>query len=280
MNGARGIAFNKKESVLFVVSNQGNSLVKLKRDVDTGQLRFHSSVKNGIDNIVGLRGASTVFVDDNENIFVASFGDNALTVFKDTRDGIVQKSIAQNSDLRIKYFRQPYKVTGDKNSNRVFVTSYKDSSVSEFVYVKEELTMDGISENISNANVDIGVDIGTASSTDEETDKLVLGQVSLFREDIGGVQGIDGAWGVAVHPNGDVLVSGFKSNAVAVFRPEQTIEKQEMGRMEYSHTIYDGDGKIQGLNRAFEVEMSHDNSNIYVSGIFDSSIGIFSKNTE
>lgn len=268
LKGARGIAFNKDESVLYVAGTRGNSLVKLMRNSTTGQLQFHSSLKNGENGIVGLRGASTVFVDKNENIFVASFGDNALAVFVDNGDAMEQKSVVKHGDFQIKYFRQPYKVIGNKESDSVFVTSYKDNSVSEFAYITKELAMDDKAKNTE------GLTAGTDDKEKNINDTLTLAQVSLFREDIGGVSGLNGAWGGAAHPNGDILVSGFKSNAIAIFRPES-----ETGRMGYSHTIYDGDGKIQGLNRAFDIAVSNDNANIYVSGVFDSSIAIFSKNT-
>lgn len=265
MRNPVGLAFNNDASAIYVASQGSHALVKFTRNKDNGQLQFAQSLKNGVNGVTALNAPVTIFVDINNFIYISGFEGNSLGVFVD-EEKLLQQDVAINGEKSVKSLRQPYKIAGFPDGGRVIVVGYKDDAVLEFLYAKEEIVNTMIApeeeELLAHQKLDdVNKDNG-----------LMLSQVSVFKEGVGGVTGIKGAWGVAIHPNGDVLVTGFKSDALSIFRRDEST-----GRLTYIESIFDNQGKIDGLSKPFDVLVSNDNRNVYVSGVSDSVIAIFDK---
>lgn len=93
--------------------------------------------------------------------------------------------------------------------------------------------------------------------------------------DGGAVNGLNGAWGVTVSPDGNhVYVAGRFDNAVAVFS-----RNIYTGALNFIEAEVDGEGVVDGLSNAVSVAISPDGNYAYVAGWGSDAIAYFSRNT-
>ena len=94
-------------------------------------------------------------------------------------------------------------------------------------------------------------------------------------DDFGGVDGLDGAYGVSVSPDGkNVYVTGIVDLSLAVFS-RSTSE----GKLTFVEAFFDGVGGVDGLGGARAASISPDGKHVYVPGNSDDAIAIFDRNT-
>lgn len=239
--GARGITINKQGDKIYVAGYRDNSLVEFIRNTNTGSLSIAKILKNSVDNVKGIAGASTVALSSDEKIiFVTGFTYGTLALFSyDTEGILVFSKVFRNGVDGISGLQQAYKVVSATDSPKVYVSSYGDNAISEFGYKK---TKDG----------------------EEFT------QISVFKNKVANIDSLEGAWGVAIHPTGVVYVTGFKSHTLASFAVNENT-----GLMDYQGSLYNKTGTVGGLDGAISISLSPDDKNIYVSGMFNNEVGVF-----
>jgi len=100
--------------------------------------------------------------------------------------------------------------------------------------------------------------------------------VDLHQDGIGDVDGLNGALGVAVSPDGrSVYVAGSGDDALAVFaRDSQT------GELSFVEFHQDGIGGVNGLDSATEVAVSPDGRSVYVTGYWDDALAVFARDSQ
>lgn len=90
---------------------------------------------------------------------------------------------------------------------------------------------------------------------------------------VGGVDGINGAEGIAISPDGKhVYVAGAGDDAVAVFRRDST-----SGALTFVEAKFEGVGGVDGLKKALFVTVSPDGKHVYVAGFDDNAVAVFSR---
>jgi 6-phosphogluconolactonase (cycloisomerase 2 family) len=88
---------------------------------------------------------------------------------------------------------------------------------------------------------------------------------------VGGVDGLAGAYAVAVSPDGAHLyVAGLLDHALAVFARNPT-----SGELTFVEVQRDGVGGVDGLAGASAVAVSPDGSNVYATGFWDHAVVVF-----
>ncbi len=98
-----------------------------------------------------------------------------------------------------------------------------------------------------------------------------LGFVEAHRDGIGGVDGLSGAWSVAVSPDGRyVYVDGSTDDALAVFSRNATT-----GGLTFVEAQRDGVDGVNGLGGAGGVAASPDGAHVYVGGVADNAVALF-----
>jgi 6-phosphogluconolactonase (cycloisomerase 2 family) len=82
MNGARVVVVSPDGSNVYVAADPSDALAVFARDPDTGKLTFVESKKNLTDGVEGLHTPYGMALSpDGSNLYVASFGDDAVAVF-------------------------------------------------------------------------------------------------------------------------------------------------------------------------------------------------------
>ncbi len=104
-----------------------------------------------------------------------------------------------------------------------------------------------------------------------ETGKL--SPVNVQKDGIAGVDGLDGALGVAVSPDGrHVYTASFVDNAVAVFARNPV-----SGVLTFLEFFRDGTGGVDGLLGAASVVVSPDGRHLYAGSTGDDAVAIFAR---
>ena len=90
-------------------------------------------------------------------------------------------------------------------------------------------------------------------------------------DDTDGVDGVRGAWSVAVSPDGeDVYVAGLADDAVAVFNREGAT-----GALAFLEAHFDGLNGVEGLDAAKSVAVSPDGAFVYATAVLDDALTVF-----
>lgn len=89
-----------------------------------------------------------------------------------------------------------------------------------------------------------------------------LAFIQAYQDNVGGIDGLEGATSVTVSPDGEnVYATGFFDNAVAIFSRDA-----KTGVLTFRQVIKEGVNNIKDLQGANAVLVSPDNKNVYVTG--------------
>ena len=88
LDGARGVTISPDGRNVYVASSNSNAVAVFSRDADdSGKLSFVHRLKDGVGGVDGLRSARSVTVSsDGNNVYVASWDDDAVAVFSRDAD--------------------------------------------------------------------------------------------------------------------------------------------------------------------------------------------------
>lgn len=241
LDGAESVTVSPDGNHVYVVALDDNAVSVFSRDQVTGELTFVQVLKDGMDGINELDGASSVTVSlDGSHIYVA--GGDAVTVF--ARD----------------------QVTGELS----FVQVLKDGigGVDGLDWANSvTVSPDGRHVYVAALNNDNAVSV---FSRDQVTGELSF--VQVLKDGIGGVDGLDDANSVIVSPDGShVYVTAYLDASVSVFSRDQVT-----GELSFIQVLKDGVNGVDGLNYASSVTVSPDGNYVYISGEVDASVSVFS----
>ncbi len=107
---------------------------------------------------------------------------------------------------------------------------------------------------------------------DTKTGTLTL--IEIQKDDVGDVDGLNGAQSLALSPDGTHLyATSFYDKAVAVFHRDA-----DDGTLTFMEVHKDGVGSVDGLNGGNSVTVSPDGRNVYVAGSVDDAVAVFDRN--
>ena len=250
LNGATGLAVSPDGRNVYAAGELDDALAVFHRDSASGALTFVETQKNvlvtvGPNTVDVLNGAHGVVVSpDGAHVYVASKDADALVVF--SRDAVsgaltfVQAKLDSVGKVNGLDGAQGIAISPD--GAHVYVAGRNDDAVAVF-------------------------------SRDAATGKLTFVE---FQRDGSGVDGLLGAKGVAVSPDGaHVYVAGSLDNAVAVFARDAAT-----GKLSFIEVQREGVNGVTGLSRARALTVSPDGMNLYVAGGYDDALVVFSRNPE
>ncbi len=243
--GARGATFSADGTFLYVAAGTADALAVFRRDATTGLLTFVQRKKDGIDGVNGLDGVASIAISaDGAHLYVAGSADNAVAVFaRDHATGEVAFVEMHREGVGgIVGTDQARAVAVSPDGRNVYSAGSGDDSVGVF-------------------------------RRDPSTGSLAF--VEVQHDGAGGVDGLDGARGLAVSPDGvHVYVVGSIDDKMAVFR-----RNQATGALTFLHVYEDDDAtaQIDGLNGAWAVALSPDGSRVYVVANVDKAVAVFQR---
>jgi 6-phosphogluconolactonase (cycloisomerase 2 family) len=103
----------------------------------------------------------------------------------------------------------------------------------------------------------------------------LLTWVEVKKDGAGGIDGLMGAFGVKVSPDGKhVLATGFYDSALVVF--SRNASTSALG---WVMMLTDGVSGVDGLSGPKEIAFSPDGKHVYVTGQFDNSVAVFTRDS-
>ncbi len=108
-------------------------------------------------------------------------------------------------------------------------------------------------------------------SRDPATGKLNFLEAQL--DNVGGVDGINGAWATDISPDGrNLYVVGRDDDALAVFE-----RNAATGALTFVEAQYDGLGPVEGLDGVISVAVSPDGRYVFTSARFGHAVAVFER---
>ena len=251
LDGALDVAASGE--LLFVTGNLDNALSVWRVNAEAGTLSQTARYEDGIRGINGLAGASGVAVsDDGELLFVTGSLDDALSVWRVNYAAgtLSQTAVYQDSGLketdtyyiaevdgRVDGLSGARDVALSGDGELLFVTGSLDDELSVWrvnaeagtlrrtaIYRDDLREIDGLdgatSVVVSGELLFVtGFEDNALSVWRVNAEVGTLSQTALYEDGIRGIDGLEGAAGVAVSGDGNLLfVTGFRDNSLSVWQ--------------------------------------------------------------
>jgi len=243
LRGVWSVTVSPDGKHVYAAGYRDDAVAVFSRDETTGKLAFVEAQKEGVGGLDGIGGACSVAVSpDGRHVYVASHWDYAVAVFsQDRTTGKLTFVEAQRDGVGgVDGLFVIQWVTVSPDGKHVYAAGYRDYAVAVF-------------------------------SRDETTGKLTF--VEVQKDDVGGVDGLYGASFVTVSPDGEhVYAAGYLDSAVVVFKRDRGT-----GKLTFVEVQQDGVGSVDGLRGASSVAPSPDGKHIYVAGVSDHAVTVFSQ---
>lgn len=256
LDGPTDLRISGDGQFLYAAAHAGNAVLVFQRGADGALTWVHSQANNVADEtatggtVRGLDGARAIALSpDDGHLYVASAASDAVAVFaRDATtgrlrfleaevDGVDDATDAGGAPVALD---QPAAIVVSPDGGQVYVASR----------------------------------FGNALQTFQRDAAGLLSFVSAHRDGQLGIEGLGGAAGLAITPDGKHLyVASESDNALALF------DRGSEGTLVQRKVWTKGAGGINGLGGAQAVMLSRDGSELYVAGFGDHSVTAFARIT-
>ncbi len=262
-----------------------------------GELGFVSVVEDGVAGVDGLRGAERAAVSpDGKHVYVTGFSDNALAAFsRNPSTGRLSfVDLWRDGVDGVDGLAAPQGVVVSPDGKQVYAASFADDALVTFArnptsgrLTFVEQVKDGVGgvDGLNGANsVAVAPDGKHVYATGGSDDAVAAfarnpanGRLSFLgarKDGVGGVNGLDGAAGIVVAPNGkQVYVAATDEDALSTFSRNPTT-----GQLGFVTALRDGFGGVDGLDGPEFLAIPPDGEQVYATGFLDDSVSTFSRN--
>jgi 6-phosphogluconolactonase (cycloisomerase 2 family) len=226
----------------YAVAVFDNDLSVWRRHPDSGTLSFIERFRDG-DGIDGLDDARSVAVSpDGSSVYVAGHQDDSLVVFgREPGTGrLTYLEIHEDGVAGVNGLNGAQTVLVSSDDLHVYVCSRASDAVALF---------------------------------DRNPSTGLLSYKTYYLDGSGDVEGLFGAHGLALSPDGNHLyATGEYDDAITVFERSPTT-----GYLTFAEVHTDSDPGVDGLDGAASVAVSADGANVYVASIDESAIAVFER---
>jgi 6-phosphogluconolactonase (cycloisomerase 2 family) len=283
LDGANSVAVSPDGKHVYVASSIANSVVVFSRDAASGVLSFVEAETDDSGVVDGLQGARSVAVSpDGNHVYVAGFAEDKVAIFirHSSTGGLTWDAVVEDGVALTDNINGPSHVMVSPDGGWVFVCGQSDSSVAAFLrnpsngrllYISavrdDDPGVDGLFQTAHGAVSPDGKHIYVTSTGTNKVAALehnsttgVLTFVGSVEDGVGFVDGLDGARGVVVSPDGNhVYVSSMHDSAVAIFT-----RTPSSGALGYVGMLEHGVGGVEGLHSPRDIAISPDGKLIYI----------------
>ena len=282
---------------LYGVSPSRSALGVFVRDARTGRLTTLELVKDGDGSVDGLGGASALAMSpDGVHVYATGYWDNALAVFRRVSESGSLRFVEVHRDGvdGVDGLNRPRSITVSPDGAHVYAAGTKDNAVAVFARAVHTGTLifvhtvrngvDGVYGLEHARTVTVSPDGAHVYVTALEGDAIAafardarsgrLNFVDAVRDEVGGVEGLDGAMSVTVSPDGaHVYATAYLDNAVTVFRRDA-----RSGALDFVEAHSNGVEGVEGLYWTDVVMVTGDGAEVYATGVFDGALAVFRRN--
>lgn len=218
----------------------GGALVAFGRDDSSEDLNYVESVRGGPSGIGGLGGPLSLTISpDGTDVYVTGDGEAVSLLRRSSGDGLLTFVEEVRNDVNgVKGLTHPHSPVVSPDGAHVYVAGRTDNALSVF---RRDMT----------------------------TGSLTF--VEVVRDEMNGVDGLEGVVSVVVSPDGaNLYAAGSFDNALAVFSRDSVT-----GHLEFIEVIRDGFNGVEGLQRAEAVAVAPNGVHLYVAGSRDNTLAVF-----
>jgi len=232
---------------------------------------------------------------DGRHLYATGTGDDAVTVFAiDPASGaLTASSVVVDNAGGVDGIDGAAGVVVSPDSRHVYAVGSSDSSVAAFArnaetgalsfVEREQQGKNGVQEFLAPRIAAISPDgrhlytsvflsdAVTWFSRDAMSGALSFG--GFAKDGVAGLDGLDGAYSVAVSPDGKhVYATGFYDDSLVVFSRDVAT-----GALAFASQVQDGVAGVDGLDAVSGVVVSPDGRHVYASSATDSAVAVFTR---
>jgi 6-phosphogluconolactonase (cycloisomerase 2 family) len=239
LGGTGGSTVSPDGKNLYITGNNDDVLAIFQRNKSLGSLAYLHAMTNTEGSAAGLNGARAVVITpDGQNVYVAGADDDALVIFR------------RSEPMGFLAFTD---VKSDPILDGIQALAISPDGL--YIY-----TAGALSDTIAVGRIDLST--GDLSMVETETDG------------VGGVDGLDGAYALAISPDGAFLyAAGYYDDAIAIFSRDIP-----SGQITYTGLVKDEVGSIHFLDGVGSIAISPDGKNLYAASRNDDALNMFSRN--
>lgn len=287
---------------VYVASLRDDAIAVFRRDKNNGLLSFEGAYFNGEEGTVGVRGImgansieitsdgkylyTTCPVGDEIQVFERNISSGALTYVETIRNG--EKGV-NNIEFPVGITLSPdenYIYVANRDSDNLMVFSRNsDTGMLTFIEVHEDDKngVDGlfgassviVSPDGKHVYVTGQIDDAVAVfSRNNSTGQLSFVEYQMNKENV--EDGLDGAFAITLsHDGSHVYVGSGANDAITVFS-----RNSETGALTLTEVYKNGIEGVDGIDGPLHLEISPDDSYLYVTGSNSDAVTVFSRNSE
>ena len=294
LEGVDSLEIDSSGQFLYAASSKSNAITLFEITSATGTLTHIGHYLDGTGGVDGLEGISDLIISPDQNyLYTAGYGEDSVSVFsRNATSGILTfiKSY-KDADDSIDGISGPVAITISPDSKHLYSVNWLDNSVALFEldnssghltyigYINDsnydetviwspsdiKVSPDGKHVYVTSATSD------TLSVFKRDSNTGYISLIGLLRDNKNGINGLDGASSLSITSDGNYLiVAAIEDNTVSVFKRDPST-----GYITIVGYLEDGSLGVDGLKGAYSVEISSDNSLVYVSGKRENSIAAF-----
>jgi uncharacterized repeat protein (TIGR01451 family) len=300
LRGASDVEVSADGLHVYVTGELDDAVAVFARQAVTGDLKFSQFLRDGVAGVNGLgnvRGAA--LSPDGKHLYTAARSDNGVGVFSRSAvtgqlaylgirvDGTSQPpltvdGLAGATAVAVSPDGAHVYVAGETDDGVAVFARNSTSGLLTFVEAKKDglSGVDGLDGARALALSDDGLHLYVAGAVDNAvavfardaaTGALTFVQARF--DGVGGADGLAGASGVAVSPDGEhVYVAGATDSAAAVFARHPVT-----GALSPLAAAFDGAGGIDGLDGVRAVVVSPDGEQVYGAGFGEDALALLAR---
>lgn len=296
ISGATAVCISSDGNYVYVNGTNDDAIAIFSRDANSGDLLHLSMIQDGINGVSGISyPLSMTNSGDGINMYVAGFGSASLAIFdvdentgelnfmeSETGEGMGVSGLDGVVTLTTSPDGKNIYAAGDNADALVVFSRNNESGMLSYMQkIEDGVSTDGLNGVNGIVVSEDGAHVYATGFWDKtlvlferNTTTGELTYIERYKDDISGVDGLNGANYVILSPDGNnVYVTGFWEHALAVFNRNPL-----NGKLTFVQVFKDGVSGVNGLNRASAVDVSSDGKHVYVAGNYDNAIAIFTRN--
>ncbi len=242
LSGASFVEVSADGKNVYVAGRFDNAVVVFRRNETTGLLTYIETEKDGFSGVDGLNNVRWLALSpDGRHLYTASLNDNAISTFSrnELTGRLTFLQVLSDGVGGVDGLDQAASVVVSRDGGQVYVAGSRDDAIA--IFTRDAATglltfAQSLKNGVSGVTGLDGV-IALALSPDNRflyadgffDDTLVvfprnettglLGTATIYKDSVAGLDGLDGAHGIAISPDGSsVYVGGYLDNALVGFR--------------------------------------------------------------